>query len=478
VRGRRGAGASIAANPVLIGAATTLVIIVAVFLAYNANNGLPFVPTYQLQVEVNNAANLVRGNDVRIAGSRVGVVDKIGTKTLNNGQVIAVLDLKLETTVEKLPKDSTVLVRPRSALGLKYVQITQGTSKDGYDNGATVPLKQATPQPVEIDEVFNMFDEPTRVAQQKNLYEFGNALAGRGSSLNTFIGDLNPLLTVLTPVLQNLSNTRTQLSRLFPALERVAGAVAPIAETQASLFRNLDTTFIALNNVARPFIQETIELAPPSLAEGIRDFPQQRVFLENSTALFRELLPGVTALRAALPDLSAAVVAGTPALRRSPKLNKRLADVFVTLRDFAESPTTTIGLKTLTNTVSTLEPTVDFLRPVQTNCNYISLFVRNTASLLSEGDRNGTWQRFIIIATPQGPNNEGGPSSAPANGGGPDPKANFLHTNPYPNVGAPGQPNECEAGNETYVAGRQAIGNPPGSQGTNTEKTTRDLSAR
>ena len=32
------------ANPVLIGAVTVLVAIVAVFLAYNANNGLPFVP--------------------------------------------------------------------------------------------------------------------------------------------------------------------------------------------------------------------------------------------------------------------------------------------------------------------------------------------------------------------------------------------------------------------------------------------------
>ena len=60
MRGRRGAGASIAANPVLIGAATMLVIIVAVFLAYNANNGLPFVPTYQLKAQVPNAANLVR----------------------------------------------------------------------------------------------------------------------------------------------------------------------------------------------------------------------------------------------------------------------------------------------------------------------------------------------------------------------------------------------------------------------------------
>ena len=55
----------------LIGAATTLVIIVAVFLAYNANKGLPFVPTYQLKADVpERRSNLVRGNEVRIGGAR------------------------------------------------------------------------------------------------------------------------------------------------------------------------------------------------------------------------------------------------------------------------------------------------------------------------------------------------------------------------------------------------------------------------
>ena len=72
---RRRAATSIASNPVLIGAATTLVVIVAVFLAYNANSGLPFVPTYQLKADVPNAANLVAGNDVRIGGTRVATVD-------------------------------------------------------------------------------------------------------------------------------------------------------------------------------------------------------------------------------------------------------------------------------------------------------------------------------------------------------------------------------------------------------------------
>ena len=57
------------------GAVTLLVAIVAVFLSYNANSGLPFVPTYDLKAELPNAANLVAGNEVRIGGARVGVID-------------------------------------------------------------------------------------------------------------------------------------------------------------------------------------------------------------------------------------------------------------------------------------------------------------------------------------------------------------------------------------------------------------------
>src|SRR6202008_2464576 len=42
-------GGSLAGNPLLIGAITTLIVVVAVSLSYNANNGLPVVPTYNLK---------------------------------------------------------------------------------------------------------------------------------------------------------------------------------------------------------------------------------------------------------------------------------------------------------------------------------------------------------------------------------------------------------------------------------------------
>src|SRR2546428_13567745 len=76
----RGRGtASIVASPVLVGAVTTLIVIVSVFLAYNANQGLPFVPTYNIKAQLPGGANLVPGNEVRIGGFRVGVIDTIGT---------------------------------------------------------------------------------------------------------------------------------------------------------------------------------------------------------------------------------------------------------------------------------------------------------------------------------------------------------------------------------------------------------------
>src|SRR3712207_3315871 len=141
----------IAGNPVLIGAATVLVVLVAVFLSYNANQGLPFVPTYSLKAELPSAAQLVVGNEVRIGGARVGTVDSIRAKRLKDGSSIAVLGLKLERDVMPLAKDSTVLVRSRSALGLKYVEVTRGTSREGFADGDTIPISAATPTPVEFD---------------------------------------------------------------------------------------------------------------------------------------------------------------------------------------------------------------------------------------------------------------------------------------------------------------------------------------
>jgi ABC-type transporter Mla subunit MlaD len=145
--------ASAASNPVLIGAVTVLVTTVAVFLAYNANNGLPFVPTTTVTVRVENGANLVAGNEVRSGGSRIGVVTDMKPVRLEDGSTGAELTLELEKAHGNIPRDSTLRIRPRSALGLKYVEVEMGSSRETFRNGDTVPASQAS-FATELDEVY------------------------------------------------------------------------------------------------------------------------------------------------------------------------------------------------------------------------------------------------------------------------------------------------------------------------------------
>jgi virulence factor Mce-like protein len=472
VRGR--GTASLAASPVLVGAVTVLVTIVAVFLSYNANTGLPFVPTYDLKANLPNGAQLVKGFEVRIGGARVGQVSKIEAKQRPNGTTYAQITMKLDKQIEPLKANTTLLVRPRSAVGLKYVQLTPGRGGQDLESGAVIPVRQARPAVVELDDFFNMFDDKARVGSRNSINGYGGGLAGRGADLNSAIGALVPLLRDLEPVAANLASSQTQLGRFFKELGDAAAEVAPVAETQADLFVNLDITFTALSSIARPYLQETISEGPPTEALAIRDFPFQSKFLANNAAFFHELQPGVATLPHSAPILAEAFAAGTKTLPKTPPINKELGDVFESVADFSEDPLVRGGVNQLTRLSSSLKPTLAFLTPVQTTCNYLTLFFRNASSVLSDGDSNGTWQRFIILPSPSdvngaiGPNNEIGPASAPANGPLED---NHLHTNPYPNTASPGQTRECEAGNEHYseTSGKTIIGNQPGNQGTKTQ---------
>jgi virulence factor Mce-like protein len=471
VRGRSG-GAALAASPVLVGAVTVLVTIVAVFLSYNANSGLPFVPTYDLKANLPNAAQLVKGFEVRIGGARVGVISQIDAKRRDDGSTYAQITMKLDKEIEPLPAHSTLLVRPRSAVGLKYVELTPGKRGGAtLKPGSTIPVTQAK-TPVELDEFFGMFDDKARVGSRNSLDGYGGGLAGRGQDLNSGIEALVPLVRDAEPVLKNLSDPETRLAKFFRSLADTATEVAPVAEAQGSLFRSLDVSFTALSTVARPYIQETISESPPSEEVAIRDFPAQRPFLRNNAAFFKELRPGVATLPHSAPVLADAFETGSRVLPRTIKPNEDLEGVFNTLADFSQDPGVRGGIDQLTNLAASLRPTLNFLTPAQTTCNYATLWFRNAASLLADGDSHGTWQRFQVVSAPTdtanlatkplsevyGENNEGEPSSAPANG---PTVMNHLHFNPYPHTAAPGQPKTCAAGNEDYTksTGKTTIGN-------------------
>jgi ABC-type transporter Mla subunit MlaD len=246
----RNARRQLAASPVLIGAVTVLVAIVAVFISYSANQGLPFVPTYKLNAEIPNGAKLVPGNEVRAGGFRVGVVEDITAvrRTVNGRErSVARLELSLDKQIEPLSVDTRVGVRPRSALGLKYVELVPGDSRRTFAAGDTVPLRNAAPVGPELEDVLSTFAPRTRADAQRALVGFGDSFAGRGNDINAAIRELRPFLVHLEPVMRNLSDPRSELGRLVPALAAAVAQVAPVADVQARLFGEAADTFAALN---------------------------------------------------------------------------------------------------------------------------------------------------------------------------------------------------------------------------------------
>ena len=469
---RSRANQSVFANPVLIGALTVLVTLVAVMLAYNANNGLPFVPRYTLNVQVRNASELTHGADVRIGGSLVGLVDTVTAARDSAGRPLAVASVKLDESVKPIPIDSTFTVRLKGAIGLKYLQITPGRSSRGFADGATVPVSQSSEE-VDLDQVLSMFTPPTRAGVAASTIGFGAALAGRGTDINDAIGAFVPLLTNLEPVARNLASSQTNLGGFFRGLEQFVGGVAPVAQTQADLYVNLDTTFRALAGVAVPFLQDWIAETPPTFSAVITDSPVIRSFLTDTAAFFSESRPGVATLPQSAPVLADAFAIGTQNLPGTVALDQRTATLAQQLASFGENPGVQGGLDRLTLTLNSLRSPLAFLTPVQASCNYVTLFLRNTASGLSEHTSQGSFLRFVQIAIDNFPGSEAGPSRRPYTGP-PGPAHGPVHVNPYPNTDSPGQtPAECAAGNEPYNPNRAVIGNPPGNLGLKTETTTR-----
>jgi phospholipid/cholesterol/gamma-HCH transport system substrate-binding protein len=459
-------------SPILIGALTVLAVIVAVFLAYNANNGLPFVPSYTLHVQVADANELTHGAEVHMGGALVGFVNGVEPARTASGQPIAVLGLKLNRSIGHLPVDSTFTVRLKGSIGQKYLAVDLGRSNRTYGDGATVPMRQ-TGATVDLDQVLSMFDPPTRRGVTASTIGFSDGLAGRGTSINDAIGAFVPLLTDLRPVARNLASRQTDLAGFFHGLEAFTGALAPVAGAQANLFVALDRTFRAFASVSVPFLQQTISDTPPSFEAVIAGTPTIRPFLTDSAALFRELRPGLATLPTSAPVLADAFAAGARNLPGTVELAHRLVGLSQHLQSYAQNPAVEQGLKRLTLTASSLRPPLEFLTPVQASCNYVTLFLRNVASMLSENTSSGTSLRFSLVAIDDVLGGEAVPSSHPYTTPNTNPTTAVgpLHVNPYPNTDSPGQTAECEAGNETYSGARAVIGNEPGNQGLKTETT-------
>ena len=279
-----------------------------------------------------------------------------------------------------------------------------------------------------------------------------NGFAGRGADLNEALAGLNPVLVHLGPVMANLSDSRTALRGAIRGLDVAAGAAAPVSAQLGSLVDGAAATLGSLD-AAREGLGATLDRAPAAMRDATADLHAMSPVLADAARLASGLRPGTALLPRAARGLADTAQTGAPVLRRATRLGPDLEQLLRALGTLSKDPATSSAVVRLTKVVASLGPTLRFSNPFQTQCNYLGLWTRNASSTISEGDENGTWFRFIPVFQ----TDEFMQRATPA------PQ---LHATPYGNATA----NECEAGNEPYLPGRQ-IGHPAGLQPDHTELT-------
>ena len=427
-------------NPVLVGTTITVMLIVAVFLSYNANKGLPFVTTFKLHAEVPDAQQLVKNSEVRIGGFRVGqVTDIVAQPAEADNPPYALLEMKLDGTITGMPEDTLVRVRPRSVLGAKFVELIPGEGPD-VDDGATLPLRNAR-ESAELDEIFNTFDRPTREGLQGVLRGFGDGVAGRGPDINRALVATADLLPPLQSTMELLAEPETDLDGFIDGAARFSGTLAPLAEDLARLFDNAAVTLAAIDAAGSAFGEGIAEL-PPTQAVAQRALTNVSPVLRIAADLTGGLRAGTRELPATTNALADALEAGTGALRRTPELADPLDQVVRTLGTIARDPAAEGSLIKLTEALQLLQPTLNDLYAAQAHCNLLAVNLRNQGDAVSRGDQQGTWLSFLPLMD----FSQGFRATTPSE---------HTNYNPYPIL----DETECESGNEPFVVEGQ-FGNP------------------
>ncbi len=456
MRQTRKAASAIFDNQILVGTFTILVVMVAVYLSYIAENGLPFISTYNVSVDVPDAAELVKNADVRIGGARVGQVLKITPEpaTKESKHAYARLSLALEQSLNPLPADTHYQVRLASVLGGNYIEIFPGSrKKPGVPAGGTFNLSHALPF-VDLDSALAAFGPKTQQGLRGVVGEFGNAFGGRGSQFNEAIYSLHQLMPPLESLLRVIAAPGTHLDRFVSGLAATTGALAPVAPTISSLLSDAATTFDALD---KPALGSTIDQLPSTETTGTVVLTNAQPVLRDAATIVQDLKPGAALLPTAAQRLDQIVTGATPVFRMAPTLSSKLETALAAVRAVARDPASIQTFKVLGSTdlasfgASALAGLGAILRtvaPSQFSCNVAGLWVRNFANGLSEGDSDGGWLRFSpLIDLNGGTHGQMNQQSTPS----PD-----LHLNYYPIQDS----TQCQAGNEAYT-GTQLIGNPP-----------------
>lgn len=190
-----------------------------------------FVDTTKYRLIFTDAAGVIPGDEVRIAGVRVGQVDSIKLHQGNLAQItISVLK------AQRLPRSTEAQLRYRNLMGQRYVSLTEGSGQGGDLPANGVIPKEQTQPALDLTALFNGFRPLLRAIKPQDVnqltYQIIQVLQGEG-------GTVNGLLAHISSLTQTLGDRDAVISRVIDNLDRVISTIDSRDQEVSSLIVNL-----------------------------------------------------------------------------------------------------------------------------------------------------------------------------------------------------------------------------------------------
>jgi phospholipid/cholesterol/gamma-HCH transport system substrate-binding protein len=274
----------------------------AVVTYFGATKEIPFRHHYTVSAVFPSANNIRTNSPVRIAGVEVGKVTRIGHA--EDGAQAAVVTMRLERKGLPLHRDATMKIRPRIFLeGNFFVDVQPGSaSAPRLHDGDRIPINQ-TSAPVQLDQVLQVFQAPTRRDLQGILKELSSGLGDGGAKgLNRSIPYWAPAYRDTSIVADALQGTENHdVSKFVANQGATAAALDRHAAELKSLIVDFDATAATLAahdrqlSTAVAELPRTLRAAEPALRTLNAAFPPVRRLIHDARPAVRSSSPTLDA---------------------------------------------------------------------------------------------------------------------------------------------------------------------------------------
>jgi phospholipid/cholesterol/gamma-HCH transport system substrate-binding protein len=303
--------------------------------------------SYKVRAVFENASQIVSGDLVEVAGNSIGTVSNISLTPSGQAQLTLSINSK---SYDPLRQGTQATIREVSLSGIasRYVDLRPGSvANPTIPRGGVIGTNDTTSE-VDLDEIFNTLNGPTRKGLQDVFQGSASQFKRQGKAAQAALAYLNPAVASSSALFRELNRNTGQFTNFIVKTDHLVTDVASRSSDLSGLIEHLATT------------TEALAAQRTSLAQSLQRLPG---FMRLANTTFVNL-------RGALGDLKPLVDDSKPV---APKLEKLL----VQLRPLARNSVPT--LNDLSNIIHRAGPANDLIELVKLGVPLSAATVKNIA---------------------------------------------------------------------------------------------------